>query len=102
MDMHPSQIPISQLFDVKDYSEAGKVINEMLKLDFSKETGFKVLMPKDQSLARKLGYTILNELNKGLKMQQYRHRIRYFVYYHDAEHYANVIASEEALAKLHL
>ncbi len=102
MDIHPSQIPISQLFDVKDYSEAWKVISEMLTTGFSKEAGFKILMPKDQNLAKKLGYTILNELNKGLKIKQYSHRIRYFVYHHDAEHYAIVIASEEALAKLHL
>ena len=102
MDIHPSQIPISQLFDVKDYSEAWKVINEMLAMDFSRETGFKILMPKDQNLARKLGYTIVNELNKGLRIQQYQHNIRFFVYHHDPEHYAIVIASEEVLAKLHL
>jgi len=75
MDMHPSQIPISQLFDVKDYSEAWKVISEMLAMGFGKEAGFKILMPKDQNLAKKLGYTILNELSKGLKMRQYRHKI---------------------------
>ena len=102
MDIHPSQIPISQLFDVKDYSEVWEVINEMLAMDFSKEKGFKILIPKDQNLAKKLGYTILNELNKGLRVQQYRHNIRYFVYHHDPEHYAIVIASEEALAKLHV
>jgi len=99
MDMHPSKIPISKSFDVKDQSDAWKVIGEMLAMDF-KETGFKILMPKDQNLAKKLGYTIVNELNKGLRMQRYSHKIRYFVYHHDPEHYAIVIASEEALAKL--
>jgi len=102
MEIHPSQIPITQLFDIKDYSDMSKVINKMLELGFSKEVGFKILMPKDQNLARKLGYTILNELNKGLRMQQYKHNIRYFVYHQDSEHYAVVIASEEALAKLNL
>jgi len=102
MDMHPSQIPISQLFDIKDYSEVWEVINEMLTMDFSKEKGIKILIPKDQNLAKKLGYTILNELNKGLRLRQYKHNIRYFVYHHDPEHYAIVIASEETLAKLHL
>ncbi len=102
MEIHPSQIPITQLFDIKDYSDVSKVINKMLELGFSKEVGFKILMPKDQNLARKLGYTILNELNKGLRMQQYEHNIRYFVYHQDSDHYAVVIASEEAIAKLNL
>ena len=102
MDVHPSQIPISQLFNVKDHSDAWKTINEMLAMDFSKEQAFKILMPKDQDLARKLGYAIVNELNKGLRIQRYQHNIRYFVYHHDSEHYAIVIASEEVLAKLHL
>jgi hypothetical protein len=102
MDIHPSQIPISQLFDVKDHSEAWKVINEMLAMDFSKETGCKILIPKDQKIARKLGFTIVNELNKGLRIQRYKQNIRYFVYHHDPEHYAIVIASEETLAKLRL
>ena len=100
--MHPSQIPISRLFDVKDHSEAWEVIREMLAMDLSKEKGFKILIPKDQSLARKLGYTIVNELNKGLRIRRYQQNIRYFVYHHDPEHYAIVIANEEVLAKLHL
>jgi hypothetical protein len=101
MEIHPSKIPVSKSFDVKDQSDAGKVINEMLAIDF-KEAGCRILMPKEQNLAKKLGYIIVNELNKGLRIQRYPHRMRYFVYHHDPEHYAIVIASEEALAKLHV
>ncbi len=101
MDIHPSKIPVSKLFDVKDQSDVGKVINEMLAIDF-KEAGCRILMPKEQNLAKRLGYTIVNELNKGLRMRRYPHNIRYFVYHHDPEHYAIVIASEEILAKLNL
>jgi len=100
VSIHPSQIPIGQLFDVKDYSEAWEVVNEMLAMDF-KETGFKILIPKDENLARKLGYTIVNELNRGLRLKRFKHNVRYFVYHHDPEHYAIVIVSEEVLAKLH-
>ena len=102
MDIHPSQIPISKTFDVKDYSEASNVLNDMLTRDFSNELGFKILIPKDQNLAKRIGYTIVNELNKGLRMKRYTHNLRYFVYHHDPVHYAIVIVSEEALAKLHL
>lgn len=102
MGIHPSQIPISKTFEVKDYSEASDVLNDMLTRDFSKELGFKILIPKDQNLAKSVGYTIVNELNKGLRMKRYMHNLRYFVYHHDPAHYAIVIVSEEALAKLHL
>ena len=99
MDIHPSKIPVSKSFDVKVQSDVGKVINEMLTMDF-KYAGCRILMPKDQNLAKRLGYTIVNELNRGLRMQRYPHKIRYFVYHHDPEHYAIVIVSEETLAKL--
>ena len=101
MEIHPSKIPIRRSFDVKDQSEAWKIINEMLAMDF-KEAGCKILMPKEENLARKLGYTIVNELNRALRIQRYPHKIRYFVYHHDPEHYAIVITSEEALARLHV
>ncbi|MFQ5920471.1 MAG: hypothetical protein ACE5JV_00460 [Nitrososphaerales archaeon] len=100
MEIHPSQIPISQFFDVKGYSEAWAVIAKMLSMDFSSETGFKILLPKDKNLAKRIGYTIVNELNRGLRHKGYHHKILYFVYHHDAEHYAIVLASEESVAKL--
>lgn len=101
MDVHPSKIPVSKSFDIKDQRDVGKVINEMLAMDF-KERGCRILMPKEQNLAKRLGYVIVNELNRGLRMQRYPHKIRYFVYHHDPEHYAIVIVSEETLAKLHV
>lgn len=101
MEIHPSQIPTSHTFSVKDYHDALTVLNEMLAMDFSKESGFKVLMPKDQNLARSIGYTIVNELNKGLRMQRYSGNVKYFVYHHDPEHYAIILVTEEKLSKLH-
>jgi hypothetical protein len=100
MDIHPSQIPVSKIFNVSDYSDVTKVLKEMLALDFAKESALKVLMPKEQKLAKRIGYTIVNELNKGLRMQNYTGNIRYFVYHHDPEHYAIVFVSNEKLAKL--
>ncbi|MEM2760929.1 MAG: hypothetical protein QXU32_08505 [Nitrososphaerales archaeon] len=101
MDIHPSQIPVSRTFDVSDYSETFIVIREILATNFSNEAGFKVLMPKDRNLARRIGYTMVNELNKGLRLQNYTGNVRYFVYHHDQAHYAIVFVSEESLRKLH-
>lgn len=101
MDIHPSRIPVGQSFDIKDYAEASKALDEMLSMDL-REGGLKILLPKDRELARRLGYRIVNELNRGLRMKQYRSNICYFVYHHDPEHYAVVIAAEEVLARLDL
>lgn len=101
MEIHPSQIPTSKTFNVKDFSEVAKVLQEMLSVDFNNESGFKILMPKDQDLAKRIGYTIVNELNKGLRMQNYAGKVRYFVYHYDTERYAIVLVSEEKLSKLH-
>ena len=101
MEIHPSQIPTSKTFNVRDFSEVAKVLQEMLSVDFNYESGFKILMPKDQDLAKRIGYTVVNELNKGLRMQNYAGKVRYLVYHYNAEHYAIVLVSEEKLAKLH-
>lgn len=99
MEMHPSRIPVGQLFDIKDFSDASKAMNEMLAVDLQK-TGLKVLLPKEREVARRLGYMIVNELNRGFRNRRYKFGIKYFVYHHDPEHYAVVIAGEEVLAKL--
>ncbi len=99
MEIHPSQIPISRSFEVRGYSEVWEVVDRMLENEFG-EAGQRVLMPKDKDLAKKIGYTVVNELSKGLRMRGYRQKILYFVYHHDAEHYAIVLVSEEAFSKL--
>lgn len=100
VQIHPSQVPISRTFEVKDYPEVWGVIEKMLDAAFSDETGFKILMPREKNLARRMGYTIVNELNKNLRIEGYRQKILYFVYHHDASHYAIVLVSEEALSRL--
>lgn len=100
MEIHPSQIPISRTFSVKDFSDVSKVLNELFVMDFKKELGFKILIPKERKLAKRIGYTIVNELNKGLRMQKYSGNVKYFVYHHDPEHYAIILVSEEKLVNL--
>lgn len=100
MELHPSQIPVSRSYTVKSYEEALKALSEMLSNDFTKENGYKLLMPKNKNLARRIGFTIVSELSRGLKVLGYSGNVRYFVYHHDSEHYAIVLVSEEKLSKL--
>ena len=52
MDFHPSQIPISKTFVLKDEKDATEAAYEMVNIGFTTEDkGFKVLMPKDNELS---------------------------------------------------
>ena len=48
MEFHPSKIPISKTFDVKDEKQATEAAHEMVMIGFDKEDkGYKVLMSKE-------------------------------------------------------
>ena len=61
MEFHPSKIPISKTFDVKDEKQATEAAHEMVMIGFEKEDkGFKVLMSKEnEKIAKRIGYTCL-------------------------------------------
>jgi len=68
MDFHPSQLPVVQSFQIDDERKAQDLADQMVKLGFSTQKGaFKVIMTKEQKTAKKIGFTIMNELNFGLK-----------------------------------
>ena len=47
MEFHPSKIPISKTFDVKDEKQATEAAHAMVMMGFDKEEkGFKILMSK--------------------------------------------------------
>ena len=70
MDFHPSQLPVVQSFEIDDERKAADLAGQMVKLGFALQKGaFKVIMPKDQKVAKKIGFTILYELYMGLKKQ---------------------------------
>ncbi len=101
MEFHPSQIPISKTFEITDEHQAQDVAMTMVKLGFSSQTGaFRILMTNDKKIARKIGYTIMNELNFGLRKTKQERDIRYWIYSYDKEHYAMVLLSSTVFEKL--
>ena len=98
MEFHPAQLPISQTFQVNDEGKAPEITQQMVKLGFASQKGaFRIIMTKEKSAAKKIGYTILNELSLGLKKTKQERDIRYWIYSHDAEHYAMVLISSKVL-----
>jgi len=68
MEFHPSQIPVSRTFEIIDEYQAPDIASEMVRSGFNVQKGaFLVLMTKDKKIARKIGFTIINELNFGLR-----------------------------------
>jgi hypothetical protein len=101
MEFHPSKLPISKIFDLKDEKDASDAAAEMVKLGFeNKKDGYKVLMPKDSKLAKRIGYIVTTSVNHGLRDNNQERNIRYWTYHHDDEHYAIVLISANVLEKL--
>lgn len=101
MEFHPSQIPIAKIFDVKDEKDASDAAEEMVNLGFSNQkTGYKVLMPKEGQVAKRIGYTVTTSINYGLRQTKQDRDIRYWTYHHDKEHYAIVLISSKVLEEL--
>jgi len=101
MDFHPSQLPVVQSFQIEDERKAQDLADQMVKLGFSTQKGaFKVIMTKEQKTAKKIGFTIMNELNFGLKKTKQERDVRYWIYSHDADHYAMVLISSKVMEEL--
>ena len=103
MDFHPSQIPIAKVFDIKDEKSAHKAAEEMVKMKFEgRQDGFKILMPKEKKLAKRIGFTVTTGVNYGLRKTNQERNIRYWTFHEDDEHYAIVLISANVLEKLGL
>ena len=101
MEFHPSQIPISKTFEIEHEISAPEIAGEMVKLGFSAQKGgFKVIMTKDKNVAKKIGFTIMNELNIGLRKTKQERDVRYWIYSHDQDHFAMVLISSRVLSSL--
>jgi hypothetical protein len=57
-------------------------------------------MTKDKKIARKIGFTIMNELNFGLRKTKQERDARYWIYIYDKEHYAMVLISSKVFQEL--
>ena len=101
MDFHPKDLPISKTYDLKDEKDATEAVEDMIKLGFKeRKEGFKVLMPKESKLAKRIGYTVTTGVTHGLRQKNDIRDIRYWTYHHDDEHYAIVLISNSSLTEL--
>jgi len=65
MEFHPKDLPISKVYDLKNENDAMKAVEDMVNLGFrDKKEGFKVLMPKETKLAKRIGIYNYNRSNK--------------------------------------
>ena len=103
MEFHPSQIPILKTFVVKDEKAASDSAEEMVKLGFENQKGgYKILMPKQEKLAKRIGFTVTTEINYRLRQANQERNIRYWTYHHDDENYAIVLISSNVFEQLGL
>jgi len=65
MEFHPKDLPISKVYDLKNENDAMLAVEDMVNLGFrDKKEGFKVLMPKETKLAKRIGIYNYNRSNK--------------------------------------
>ncbi|MEX0656489.1 MAG: hypothetical protein WD154_02950 [Nitrosopumilaceae archaeon] len=103
MEFHPSQIPVVKVFDIKDEKDAEDAVEEMIRTGFSNQKkGYKVLFPKDNQVAKRIGYIVTTGVNFGLRKINQEQDIRYWTYHHDKEHYAIVLISTKVYDELNL
>ncbi len=101
MDFHPKDLPISKTYDLKDEKDAIDAVEDMVKLGFeNKREGFKVLMPKESKLAKRIGYTVTTGVTQGLRQKNEIRDIKYWTYHHDEEHFAIVLIGNASLTEL--
>ena len=101
MDFHPKDLPISKTYDLKDEKDAIEAVEDMVKLGFeNRREGFKVLMPKESKLAKRIGYTVTTGVTQGLRQKNEIRDIKYWTYHHDEDHYAIVLISNTSLTEL--
>jgi hypothetical protein len=101
MDFHPKDLPISKVYDLKNEKDAMEAVENMVNLGFKdKKEGFKVIMPKQTKLAKRIGYTITTGVTKGLREKNETRDVKYWTYHHDDEHFAIVLIDNSALEEL--
>lgn len=101
MDFHPKDLPVSKTYDLKDEKDASDTVADMVKLGFkNRKDGFRILMPKETKLAKRIGYTVTTGVTHGLRQVDEERDIRYWTYHHDDDHYAIVLISNTVLTEL--
>jgi len=97
----PKDLPISKVYDLKNENDAMLAVEDMVNLGFrDKKEGFKVLMPKETKLAKRIGYTITTGVTKGLRQKNETRDVKYWTYHHDDQHFAIVLIDNSVLTEL--
>ena len=77
MEFHPKDLQISKTYDLKNEKEAVSAVEDMVNLGFqTKKEGFKVLMPKESKIAKRIGYTVTTGITHGLRQKKENRRHR--------------------------
>ena len=101
MDFHPKDLPISKTYEVKNESEAVQAVEDMVNLGFKdKKAGYKVLMPKETKIAKRIGYTITTGVTKGLRQKNETRDVKYWTYHHNKDNFAIVLIDNSTLTEL--
>lgn len=101
MDFHPKNLPIAEIFDLKDERDAVEAVEKMTEMGFNnRKEGFKVLMPKDTKLAKRIGYTITTGVTAALRNKNEIRDIKFWTYHQDEDHFAIVLISNKVLTEL--
>ncbi len=96
MGFHPKDVPISKTYDLKDEKEAMSAVEDMVKIGFKgKKEGFRILMPKESKIAKRIGYSITTGIATGLRQKNEGRYVKYWTYHHDDEHYAIVLTHRD-------
>ena len=99
MGLHPKDISVSKIYDLKNEGDVADAVNEMVKIGFKgRKEGFKILMPKEPAkTAKRIGYMVTTGVTHGLRKKNEVRDVRYWTYHHDKDHYAIVMISGDAL-----
>ncbi len=101
MDFHPKELPVTKTYDLKDEKDALNAVEDMVRIGFQgRKEGFRVLMPKESKLAKRIGYTVTTGVTHGLRQKNEIRDVRYWTYHHDDKHYAIVLISNSSLTEL--
>ena len=101
MDFHPKDLPVFKIYDLKNVKDASEAVEDMVNLGFSnRKEGFKVLMPKETKLAKRIGYSVTTGINYELRKRNEVRDIKYWTYHFDNDHYAIILISNKVLEEL--
>ena len=100
MEFHPRDLPVSKVYDLKDEKDAIEAVDDMVKIGFNRKEGFRVLMPKESKIAKRIGYAVTTGVTYGLRQKKEIRDIRYWTYHYDENHYAIVLISNKSLEEL--